>query len=355
MKNLKIYLKPMILPSLAILFAFLFGAFLILISGINPFLAYAALFRGAFGSIGAISQVLNRATPLIFTGLAVMMGLKVKSINIGAEGQFIVGGFCAALAGAYIATGVMLIDLLIVIVSGFLGGGLWVVLPAILKIKKEVNTIISTIMMNYIALAVISFFLLNFLMVSDSDLVATQWMEVSARMPLVIPPPGRLGLGFILSLFIVGLLFIFLNKTVIGFEIKAVGSNPIASQVSGISSKFRIVFALILSGALAGMGGAIEVSSVFGRYYDSYSPGYGFAGIPVAILARGNPIAIILTALLFSILRVGSTTMQTSMGVSRTIVDAMQGIIIMFIAAEYIFTLIRKKRQVKLQKPREGK
>lgn len=357
MNNLTIILKklqPITLPLLAILSAFIFGAMLILLSGINPLTAYAALFRGAFGSIGAVSQVLNRATPLIFTGLAVMIGLKVKSINIGAEGQFITGAFAAALAGIYLSTGVIILDILIILLVAIIVGGLWALIPALLKIKKDVNTIISTIMMNYIAIAVIAYFLLNYFVLEGSDLLATPWMSNSTRIPLLIPPPVRLNLGFFIAVIIVFVIYIILNKTVIGYEIKAVGLNPSAAHVAGINAKTKIIIALMMSGALAGMGGAIEISSVFGRYYNNYSPGYGFTGIPVAILARGNPVAILLSALLFSSLRVGAVSMQTSVGVSRTIVDAMQGVIILFIAAEYIFVLFNKKRKLKIHKKEDG-
>lgn len=350
LNNLKLKIKPLYLPLLAILFAFVFGAILILLSGINPLLAYSALFRGAFGSMGALSQVLNRATPLIFTGLAVMIGLKVKSINIGAEGQFIIGGFLAALTGAHLTTGVAIIDIPLILIAGMIGGILWTIIPALLKVKRDVNTVISTIMMNYVATAITAYLLLNFVNAGEGDLVATPWMAISARLPIIIPAPSRLSLGFFLGIIFVIIIYIILNKTILGYEIKAVGSNPFAATVNGINAKNRIVIAILMSGALAGIGGAIEISSVFQRYYNDYSPGYGFTGIPVAILARGNPYAIILTALLFSVLRVGATTMQTSVGVSRTIVDAMQGAIILFIAGEYIFTLIQKKREIKRQK-----
>lgn len=343
MNKVKATLKRLSVPLIAILFAFIFGAVLIILSGKDPILAYGAMFKGAFGSFGAISTVLNKATPLILTGLAVSIAYQCKSINIGAEGQLVFGAFGASLVGAYVSLPIFL-HIPLVIISGFAFGAAWAFIPAMLKIKKDVNTVISTIMMNYIAFAVVRFLINTFFRADNSDLVAMPWFKATARLPLLLGNPIRLSSAIIIALLAAVVIWYLLNRTVVGYEIKAVGLNPNAANSNGIKANKNIIISLLISGGLAGIAGATEIMAQFGKLYDAFAPGYGFDGIPVALLARGNPLGVILTALLFSILRTGAVTMQTSVGVSRTIVDAMQGVIILFIAGEYLFTKIKLKR-----------
>lgn len=332
------------MPLIAIAFAFVFGSLLILSTGKNPIEAYSALFRGAFGSPAAISQTLNKAIPLIFTGLSVSIAYQCKSLNIGGEGQLVFGAFGASLVGVYLKGLPMLVHLPLAILAGFIFGGLWAVIPGLLKIKKDVNTVISTIMMNYVAFSVVSFLINTYFKADKSDFVAMNWVETTARIPFIQNGGLRICIGIIFAIIAAIILRILLQKTVLGYEIKAVGGNQNASNSNGISSKKNILISLIISGGLAGLAGAMDILGNSGKLYDGYNPGYGFDGIPIALLAKGNPIGVILTALLFSVLRTGAVTMQTSVGVSRTIVDAMQGVIILFIAAEYIFTIYKKAR-----------
>lgn len=333
-------------PMIAILCAFIFGAILILLTGKNPIEAYSALFRGAFGTPQAISQTLNKATPLIFTGLAVSIAYQCKSLNIGGEGQLVFGAFGAALAGIFIKGLPIFIHIPIVIVTGFIFGGLWAVIPGLLKIKKDVNTVISTIMMNYVAFSLVSFLINTYFKAGKSDFVSMEAIEETSMLPFLQFGSFRIGAGIILAIVVAIILKIILQKTVLGYEVKAVGSNPSAANTNGISSKKNVLISLIISGGLAGLAGTVDLigNMMNGKLYDGYNPGYGFDGIPIALLAKGNPLGVIITALLFSVLRTGSVTMQTSVGVSRNIVDAMQGVIILFIAAEYIFTLYKNAR-----------
>lgn len=350
MDRFKRYMKEntenILTPLLAILFALVIGAVLILFTGKNPLLAYAALLRGAFGTPIALAQTLNKAIPLIFTGLAVAIAFKAKALNIGGEGQIAVGAFSASLVGVYVKGLPMVLHIPLVILAGFLAGALWAVIPALLKIKKDVSTVITTIMMNYIAVGLTRYFL-NGPFKAEGDLVASEWLLPSARIPYLIKAPYLLGGGIVLALLAVAAAFVLLEKTVLGYEIKAVGLNEHTARHSGIPVFRSIFLALLISGGLAGVAGGVEISGVYFRMYEGFSPGYGFDGIPVALLANSNPIGVVFTALLFSILRTGAVTMQTSVGVSRNIVDAMQGIIILFIAAKHIFVLYRENLKTK--------
>lgn len=327
-------------PLLSIFFSFLVGATLIIFSGKNPVEAYAALFRGAFGSPAALSQTLNKSISLIFTGLAVSIAYQCKSLNIGGEGQLVFGAFGASLAGIFIKGLPAVIHIIVVLAVGFAFGAIWALIPAILKIKKDVNTVISTIMMNYVSFSVVSFMINTFFKASKSDFVTMEQVLDTARLPYIQFSTFRINSGLVLAIIAAIILYIFLNKTVSGYEINAVGLNPVSSNISGINYKKNVLISLLISGGLAGLAGATDLMGSMGKLYDGYNPGYGFDGIPIALLAKGNPIVIIFTSLLFSVLRVGSITMQTSVGVSRTIVDAMQGVIILFIAAEYIIVLV---------------
>ena len=339
--KLKKSLSAIWVPLLAVFFSFIVGAILIMMAGKSPILAYKALFKGSFGTLPLFFQMLNKATPLLFTGLAVAVAYRAKVINIGGEGQLVMGALGATLAGIYLDLPAI-IHIPITIAAAFIFGSLWVVIPAFLKIKKDVNPVISTIMMNYVAALFVQFLVVGPLK-HPGELLATDWLKKSAWLPFIIGAPFRLGAGILLGIVCAVALSFLLNKTVSGYEIKAVGFNQRASKVAGINVEKNMLIALMISGGLAGLAGGIEVTSFFHRLYDGFSPGYGFDGISVALLARSNPYGVILTSLLFAILRSGAVSMQTSVGVSRNVVDAMQGVIILFIAGEAMITLLIAK------------
>lgn len=345
-KHIKTIFDELKMPLLAILFSLSIGALLILLSGKNPIQAYSALFKGALGSPQNISQIFNKATPIIFTGLAVSIAYKTKAINIGAEGQLAVGALSTTLVGIYLKGLPAIIHVPITILAGFLAGAIWAFIPALLRVKRKVSTVITTIMMNYVAVGLVRY-LITGPFKEPGELVATGWIEDSAKIPLLLKSPYRLGGGIILALIAVIALHIIINKTVLGYEVKAVGKNEEAARYSGINVAKIIFIAMMISGGLAGIAGSTEILGSFHRMYDGFSPGYGFDGIAVALLANSNPIGVVLTALLFSILRTGAITMQTSVGVSRNIVDAMQGIIILFVAAKHFFEIYGEKIKLK--------
>ncbi len=332
------------MPLLSIFVAFIVGAILIIMTGNSPIEAYAALLRGSLGSPQALSQTINRCMPIIFSGLAVAFAFQCKSLNIGGEGQIAFGVFGAALAGIYIEGLPTFIHIPVILIVAFIFGGAWAIIPAALKVKKDVNTVISTIMMNYVGIALVSFLIKTYFRADAGDFVAMLPIQDSGLLPFIQFGSFRVNSGIIIAIIAAIIMQFVLDKTVLGYEIKAVGQNPSAARTNGINANRNTFIALIISGGLAALAGAIDLmSNMFGKLYDGYAPGYGFDGIPIALLAKSNPLGVLLTSFLFSVLRTGATTMQTSVGVPRTIVDAMQGVIILFIAAEYIFTMYKSR------------
>lgn len=335
-KNNKELLSKLLMPIVAIVVALVIGAVFIGITGKNPIEAYSALFRGAFGTPVAFFTTLGKATPLILTGLAVSIAFKCKMLNIGGEGQMLAGAFAAAITGAYLTGLPAFIHIPITIIAGMAFGGIWAILPALLKIKRNVHPVISTIMLNYVAVNLVRF-LVSGPFKAPGETTATLPIQASAKLPFLLPAPYRLSLSFLIALICVVVIWVIMNKTVLGYNIKAVGYNEDAAKYAGMNITKTMLIAFIISGALAGLAGSMEVTGSLGRLYDSFSGANGFDGIPVALLAGCNPFGVVLTSLLFSALRTGATTMQTSVGISKDIVQAIQGIIILFIAAEFFF------------------
>ena len=323
------------LPGGAILMALLAGAIFILIIGKNPLLAYSALIRGAFGDLFSIGETLENTTPLVLTGLAVAFAFRAKMFNIGAEGQFLVG----SLAGTWVGINLSLpaiIHIPLVLLAGFLAGGLWGGIAGILKATRGVHEVISTIMLNFIALFLVDFIVLGPMKeVSDLDIPQTEKILTTAQLPKILPP-SRLSAGILIALVAAYAIWWLLWKTTIGYEIRAVGLNPAASEYGGIRPNFNMFLAMLISGGLAGLGGAIIISGLFLRYIQGFSPGYGFAAIAVSLVGANNPPGVVLAALLFAILNTGARGMQNVAGVPQDTVLIIQALVIFFVAAPQI-------------------
>ena len=319
----------------ALLLSLIIGSGLIAASGHNVWEAYGALLQGSLGSWTSFFGVVNKATPLILTGLAVSVAYTCNMLNIGGEGQLLMGALFGSVVGIYIKVPAVL-HIPLVILAGMAGGALWTLVPAFLKLKKGVGTVITTIMMNYIAQYFVQYILAGPLKV-PGELYATEFIHESAKLPLLIGAPYRLVSDVIIAIICVFGIHIMMRKTVLGYDVKAVGENVDASKYAGIKVNRNMILALVMSGALCGLAGATQISGSLYRLSDGYAPGYGFTGIPIALMAGLNPVGIVFAAFLFAILRMGAISMQAMVGVSASIVDAMQGIIIFFICIQYIY------------------
>lgn len=324
-----------IISVISILAAFLFGGIVIILLGENPIKAYSVLLQGAIGTPTALTVSLTKSVPLILTGLAVAVAQKSKVFNIGAEGQLMVGAFAAAYVGfAFkLPFGIHLIACLI---ASVVAGMAWAFIAAFLKYTRNVHVVIATIMLNYIATLLVQYWVCGPFKEDGATYNATAVIAESAKLPQILPRPLSLNVGFLIAILMIVVCWFFLNKTTKGYELRAVGLNPNASRVAGINIAKNMFMALVISGGLAGLAGGIEVCGSVYRVVEGFSPGYGFNGIPVAMMAGGNPIAIFFSAFLLGAMRNGALAMQIQMGISQDIVEIIQGLVIIFLGCDYL-------------------
>ncbi len=327
----------------SILFSiFLFGVFLLL-GGSNPIVAYLKMLGSAFGSYKGVSHTTLRMIPLVFTALAFALPYRAGIWNIGAEGQMYMGAFLGAGVALFIPG---LPDLLVVstiILSGFLAGALWGAIAGIFRGLLKVDEIVTTLMMNYIASLWVSY------------LVTGPWRErggwgypQSSLLPEErwIPSIGgtEIPITVVLGLLFALMIALLLRRSRLGYEIRVVGSNPKTAELVGISSLKTILLVMFLAGGLAGIAGAGEIAGVQHRLRMGFSPGYGFTGIVIAFLSRGNPLVIIPVSFLFAGMIVGGNTLQIVMKLPSGIVEIFQAITLFCLAGGQFFLEYRMKR-----------
>ena len=319
-----------------IVIAMLILCVVLLISGNNPVQVISALVVGAFGSPAKIINVLNKTVPICFAALAVGLAKQGGIFNIGVEGQLIFGALGSAIAGIYLQGLPAWIHIPLSLLAGMLFGALYALIPTAMFLKRLVNLLVVFILMNNVAKQLITYFV--FVVIGDPAAMspASLPLQESAWLPNIMTSPGKLNIGIFIMLGLCAVLYFLYYKTTAGFRMKAVGLNRTASAYAGISVNRYLFVVLVLGGAIAGLAGSVEVMGTYHRLYDGFSPGYGFDGIPIALLANGNPIGIIVGSILFAALRVGSLSVQLEMGVSSEIVSVIQGTLIVLIACEYI-------------------
>lgn len=341
-------LTNFLITLIALFLSFFIGGIIIYFMGVNPVKAYGVLIKGAFGSLTALSISLTKAVPLIFTGLAVAVGLKSRVFNIGAEGQFLVGGFLAAWVGFTFELP-QPFHIIACLAAAIIGGMLWAMIASSLKYFRNVHVVISTIMLNYIAMLLIQYLIRGPFLAANSTNNKTEMIASTAKLPLLFPRPMTLNLGFIIAIFCIIAIWFLFKKTTTGYELQAVGLNPSASNVGGINVAKNMFMALVISGALAGLAGGIEITGSLYRGIEGFSSNYGFNGIPVALMAHGNPFMIFFSALLLGAMRNGSLLMQMELGISKDMVELIQGLVILFIAGETVirYFVNKRRREVK--------
>jgi general nucleoside transport system permease protein len=344
------FINTYLVPILAVLTALIVGAVIIWWVGGDPFVAYLGLLEGAFGSTRALSETTVWATPYIFAGLAVAVGFKGGLFNIGGEGQLAFGAVASAWAG-YALPGLLhaeippFLHIILAVGCGVLAGGLWGAIPGYLKAKTGAHEVINTIMMNYIALNLTSY-LLNGPMKDPSPtnvIARTPLISQSAQIMAIIAP-YRFHWGFILALVMAVAVWWLLWKTRLGFEIRTTGLNPDAAKYAGINVAQTIVVTMGLSGALAGLAGAIEVTALNHRHELGFSVGYGFDAIAIALLGKNHPIGVVLASLLFAAMRNGASQMQFLTQIPVDIISIIQALILLFVSADAIVRYIYRIR-----------
>jgi general nucleoside transport system permease protein len=341
-----------LVPIVAVLIGFLVGAVFMLISGNNPIDGYAALYQGIFGSLYDTGETIREITPLIFTGLAVSFAFRTGLFNIGVEGQFIVGSFAAVVVGIVVHLP-WYIHAPLAFFAGCLAGGIWAAIAGWLKARFHVHEVISTIMMNYIALISVNYLIRTYFKATSErtvDIQPTASFSIAALSDLF--DSARIHAGVFVALLFAFLFYLILWKTIWGYELRAVGYNPLASEYGGMSVTKNMVLSMFISGIIAGAGGAAESLGVYGYLAINASfPGYGMNGIAVALLGANSPIGIILAAALFGSLQYGSSNMQQQAGIPTEIITIVIAVIILFVAAN---SLVKKMIDMKLFRKQKG-
>lgn len=322
-----------LLPALlALTSAFLTISAGLWISGISVTTVFSALLSGAVGDTYRLAETAVKACPLLFTGLAVAIALHAGVWNIGAEGQLLLGALAAAWVSQYTASLPPLLALPLVGSIACIAGLVWAGGAALLKQHRHVNEVISTIMLNFIAASLVSYCVHGPLMETEGRYPQTDLLPVAARLPLLLPPT-RLHLGIPLALVIAAIAWVLLYRTKAGFRLRATGANPTATRFAGIAVDHEITRAFLLSGALAGLAGGVEVSGITHRVYEKFSPGYGYTAIAVALVGQRTPLGVVLAALFFGALEAGSGALQRLAGISSVLVSVIQATVVLFLAA----------------------
>ncbi len=338
-------LKAARLQIIAVIGALLVGAVVILVTGHSPIEAYGAMLGGALGDVYGIGQTLTQATPIIFTALAFLFAYKCGLFNIGAEGQLLFGAFVAALVGISLNGFPIIIHSLLAVLAGAVGGALWGFIPGILKAKLGAHEVITTMMANYVALYLTSY-MVNYPLKAPGWVSQTVPIASAAELPRILPPT-QLSVAFLLAIAAAWITAYTLDKTIVGYEVRAIGLNPEAAQNAGINVKRGLVLALVISGAIAGIGGAGEVLGVHRRFIDGFSPGYGWDGLAVALIGGLNPFGSVIAAVFFGALRAGGMVMNRVTGVPLDIIALVQALIVLFVAAPKLIRYVLKKGGVK--------
>jgi general nucleoside transport system permease protein len=325
------FLLPILSPLIAIAAALMVGAGLIIIAGKSPIAAYGALFQEAIANYYGFSNTLTKTTPLLLTSLGVLVALKAGQFNIGGEGQIYMGGLGSALVGLYVKGLPLVIHLPLALLAGFLLGAIWGLIPGYLKAVRGVNEVITTLLLNYIAQYFISYLVQGPMIAPGAPSPFSPKLPESAQLPTILPQT-QTHAGILIALIAAGILWVVFARSPLGYQIEAVGQNPTAARYAGMSVERTIMLVLALAGGLAGLAGASEVMGLKYRLFENFSGGYGFDAIAIAFLSRGSIPGVVFTSLFFGALRSGANVMQRSADVPVTIVYAIQGLTVLFIA-----------------------
>src|SRR3989441_2386166 len=350
-------------PLLAILFGMLIASVIIVVIGRNPLDVYGVMVRFNLTRTDSLFSILFKATPLMFAGLAVAISFKAGLFNIGVEGQYYVGAFCAALVGFGLKGLPMVVHLPLALLAAMAGAMAWALIPILLKLRRGAHEVITTIMMNYIASALL-LYLINDVFRDPAQIgtprVRTPDVALSARIPSLGPLLARVGLHGSdvekVNLLLVGgillavVLTYFLSRTRFGYEVRAVSFNPLAAEAAGIPNARTRFEMFMLSAAIAGLAGLNDILGFFGYLDIDFPKGLGFLGISVALLAKNNPLGVILAALLFGFLDRGAAGVQFFARVPKEIIVILQAIIILAIVVAYELLT----RYVRTQRKREA-
>lgn len=333
--------KTILVSFAALVGALLIGAIFILLAKSDPIRAYGVMLTGPFSSSFGLTETLVRTTPLLLTGLGIIISFRSGVLNIGGEGQILVGAIASAGVAVTLSAVPALVLFPLVLLSGALAGGIWGGIAGFLKAKMNVNEILSTVMLNQIA-AQLYLLLIRGILIDPQEVAYGTGVPQTALVPAGVwlsrlIPGTRLNTGFILALILAVLVYILLMHTTVGYRLRAVGAGAEAARYAGINVPFYMVLSMFLAGALAGLAGTVEVLGVHHRALEDISAGYGFSAIVAALFGRLHPIGIIPASVLFGALILGADMMQRAVSIPAAIVMVIQGFVILFVVASDVF------------------
>lgn len=326
----------------AVVMAFAAGAVLIALTGLDPLAAYASLFEASLGSVNGLAETAVRTVPLALCGLGIALAFRAGVFNVGAEGQLYIGGLAAAVVGLHLAGSPQPVVLVAMAGAAALAGGLWSSIAGILKRRFHADELITTIMLNYIAIYLVGYLLHGPLQDPASPLAQTARLGSEARLPVILSA-SRLHAGILIVVVIAVLAQLFLWLSVAGFRLRAVGQNARAALNAGINVPRMVWLGFLVCGALSGLAGFSEVAGVHRRMIENLSPGFGYTAIIVALLGQTNPLGVLAAAVLFAALQIGSTTMESAAGVPSALTTIIQALVVLFLIAQNLLPSWRKR------------
>jgi simple sugar transport system permease protein len=330
-------------PLCAVALSFTLTALLILASGKSPWLAYAALARGALGSWDRIGVGLNKATPYLLTGAGVVLCFRAKVFNIGGEGQIALGGLAATAIALSLPRAPAVALVLVALVAGALAGAGWAALAAVIRLRRNVHEVLVTLLLNFVGVLIVSEALQGALGEPGAGFPQSPLLPRAAWLPR-FTRTSDLHVGILLALAVVVAGQVVLWRTPLGFRLRVLGASAPAAAYAGISPSRTLLAVMTLGGALAGLAGGVEVLGVHYRLIEGFSHGFGFNAVAIALLAGLNPIAVLPVGLFFGFLETGAFAMQRAVGVPTPLVSVIQGLTMVFILSAMGWTSWRRRR-----------
>ncbi|MGI9354228.1 MAG: ABC transporter permease [Rhizobiaceae bacterium] len=335
------WLRAGLAPVWAVLASLALCAVLITWAGASIPEAYALLIKGAFGSTFAINETLTRSIPLIFTGLAAAVAFRAKFYNIGAEGQLYAGALAATFFGTGLITLPPILMVPFLVIMGALAGGLLLLVPVLLRTRLKVDEVVTTLLLNFVVLLVVSYLIEG----PWKDPMSLGWPQAASIVDEGVIPPmlskGRLHYGLVIAIAAAVIIWVVMRFTVQGYEIRAVGHNQQAAEFAGIRVNRTVIMTAMISGGLAGMAGVSETAGLKGYLTLDLSPGFGYTGIAVAMLAQLNPLAVVPAAIFLSAVYVGSDAMSRAVNIPTYIADVLVGVSVLSVLCSVMFSQYR--------------
>ncbi len=331
-------LKSIGFPVLSVIVAFLLAAIFLAAMGYNVFDAYKSLIKGAFGDVNAISETLIQVTPLLFCAISYAIAYRCGMINLGAEGQLTIGAIVGSVVGAHLHLPIVL-HAIVTLLCGFLGGALYGLLVGVLKMRFAASELITTIMLNYIALEFASFCVNNapFRDMTEGAAPRMAMIDETSMLPRIFPAPSRVHLGIVLAIIGVVVYYLFMWRTTRGYEMRVIGMNMNAGRYSGMNIRTNSILSMFLAGGFAGVGGIVQIMGLTPYFTDTFSNNFGFSGIAVALLGNCHPAGMVASAVLFGALNAGGKKMEMLAHVPNASIYMIQGMIILFAVSRELF------------------